>query len=163
MSRFAIEEFRMAVANLTAAYPDLADDTDLLADVLEGETDFHGILSRLVREKREADAMAEACKVIAAEYVERRKRHERRGEASRQLMLEALEIAGQRSVRLPEGSVSIIDPRPSVDVVNVDALPQGYFSIERKADRAAIKAAIEAGEDIPGACLKAGKTSVRIS
>lgn len=150
------------ITNLMTAYPDLAEDGDLRADMLEGETDLHRIVERCLGERLDADSLAKSIKEREADLSERRKRFERKAEAMKRLIKEMMEVADLDKITLPEATLSITSPRTSVNVVDLEALPQGYFKLSRIADKTAIKTALEAGEQIPGAELALGEPGLTI-
>ena len=153
---------RTQINALIAAYPELEEDATLLADALEGETGLHEILTRLIVERREAETMASAIKEREADLVERRKRFERKADGVKKIMLQLMEVAHQDKVVLTEATLSITKPRESVEVLDLDALPQGTFKLQRVADKAALKAMLMAGDIIPGAQLQIGETGLTV-
>jgi hypothetical protein len=58
--------------------------------------------------------------------------------------------------------VSITKPRTRVNITDVNELPQGYFVTERKPKSADIKAALERGDEIPGAELALGDDGLMV-
>lgn len=156
------EVVKAEISRLLASYPEIAEDTQLLADSIEGETGLHKILERALESRQEALTMASAIKEREAALKERRERYERQGDAFKSLMLSLMKHAEQDRVTLVEASLSITKPRSSVVVEDANQLPQGYFSLERVADKKAIKDAIDAGEEIPGAFMQAGETGLTI-
>lgn len=156
------QNVKATVADLLAAYPELAEDEALRLDMIEGETDLHTIVSRALDVRQEAETMVEAIKARAENLAARKARYERQSEAMRKLIKSVMEAAHADKLVLPEASLSIGKAREAVNVLDVMALPQGYFKTERKADKTAIKAALAAGEAIPGAELVLGDTSLTI-
>lgn len=147
---------------LCAAFPELADDEALRADMIEGETGFTEIMSRVLDHEREAKGIVEAIKLRSADLAERRQRYERRADAMRALMLNLMSVADQHRVTLPEATISVSKGRETVEITDLEALPQGYFALERKADKKAIGDALKAGEPIPGASLRMGDASLTV-
>ena len=78
------------------------------------------------------------------------------------LALEALEQMGQKgSVRTPEGTVFVANRAPKVvygESFDVTALDAGFQTVSVKANTAAIKAALQAGQKIDGAALEASRS-----
>ena len=68
----------------------------------------------------------------------------------------------QQKVTLPEATISISKGRETVEVTDIDALPQGFYSLERKADKISILGALKAGEHVPGADLRVGGESLTV-
>lgn len=147
---------------LLGRFPELADDDEFRADVIEGETDLYRLLSKILDEKREADVMVEAIKAREDALKSRRQRYENRAEAYRTLIHDLMESAELAKVTLPEATLSITKARQTVAVDNVDELPQGYYSIEKKPLKSDIKKTLDAGEDVPGARLVTGETGLTI-
>jgi hypothetical protein len=156
------EAVRTQIEALKVLYPEITEDADLLADTLEGETDLDRVLSRLVDFVMEAETMAEAVKARKADMAERQKRLENQGESGRKIIQRLMESANQQKIILPEATISITKPRESVDVTDIDSLPQGFFKTERKAMSREILTALKAGEEIPGASLNPGHSGLML-
>lgn len=156
------QSVKAQIVDLLSVFPELADDEELKLDTLEGETELFAIASRALEARQSALSMAEAIKSRMADLNERKARFEKKSDAMKRLIQSLMEAAGQDKLVLPEASLSIRSGSESVNVTDLDALPQGYFKIERKADKAAIKKAILAGEEIPGAELVLGDDGLTI-
>lgn len=156
------EIVRKQIEALKAIYPEITEDADLLADTLEGETDLDRVLSKLVDFVRDAETMAGAVKARKDEIAERQKRYERQSESGRKIIQQLMEAAQTGKVTLPEATLSILSPREKVNVLNVEELPQGFFRVERKPLSKEILAALKAGENIPGAELVTGDSSLMV-
>lgn len=157
-----IAAFKAQWADLLAAYPELADDEDLRADVLEGETDAHRLVSMMVRRRREAQALASAGKEIRSDQSERIARFERQADGYAALIKTVMQAADLQKLVLPEATVSITKPRTKVEIREVNDLPQGFYAVERRPKPAEIKAALEAGEQVPGAELVLGDEGLMV-
>lgn len=155
-------DLRAAHAALVEAHPDLATDDDFLADVIEGETDTPAIMERLVIERREAMANGEAMDKLAEEYAKLSDRWTMRAESRRKLMGLVLDATGLRKMQTPAGTVSVSAGRVSLVLADDFTPPQGYAITRIEPDKAAIKAALEAGEVMPGASLVTGKPIVQV-
>lgn len=147
---------RAEIGKLIEAYPDLAEDETLRADMVEGETDATRIIERALSERQEAETMAGAIKAREVDLAARRGRFERKSDAMRSLIRSVMQAASLDKLTLTEASLSIAKGRRSVNVVNVDDLPQGFFKTVRQADKTAIKSALERGDAIPGAEMVTG-------
>ena len=82
--------------------------------MIEGETDLHGVLTRALDNKREAETMAAAIDSRIMDLSARRARYERQEKAMRHLIKSIMESCGQTKVTLPEASLSIRDGSVSV-------------------------------------------------
>lgn len=148
------EVVKAEINRLLTVHPDIAEDVELFADTLEGQTGLYEILEKALSARQEADMMVSAIKEREAALEARRKRYEAQSSAYKALMLSLMQHASQDKVTLITATLSISKGRTSVEVDNEDELPQGFFATKKVADKAAIKKAIEAGEAIPGASLK---------
>lgn len=153
---------RAEIDKLIAAYPELAEDETLRLDMIEGETDFTRVLSKAVEARAEKLMMAKAINLRVSDLVDRAVRFERAADGIKSLIHGLMDAAGQDKVTLPEATIFTTKPRTSVNVLNVDDLPQGYFRVKREADKTAIKSALEQGEQIPGAELVLGDAGLTI-
>lgn len=149
-------------ADLVAAYPELAEDEELRADTIEGETDAYRVLGKIVAIERDANSMVLAIGERAKELAERKERYARRKDAMRALLLRLLKAAGLNKVSLPEATVSVGKGRAGVEIVDESLLPDNVVKLKREPDKTAIKAALDAGEDVPGAVLREGQPSVTV-
>lgn len=173
MSKPANDNFLAAdVANLEAefaslltSFPELADDDTLRADVLEGETNFHAVLTRLVNGERDADSLAKAVAGRISDLQARKSRAERRKEAMRSLMFKLLKAAGVPRVPLAEATISIGKKAAAVEIVDEALLPSNVVKITTAPDKKAIAELLKAGTDVPGAKMgEAGEQlSVRVA
>lgn len=151
--RANIADFRAQWHDILEAYPELAEDESLRADVLDAETDFHKLIDSLVKRKLDAREMAAGAKARKQEVGERQSRFERQEAGFDTLIKSLMQFADMQKVVLPEATVSITKPRTTVEIIDVDQLPQGFVRLERTPLKTEIKKALEAGEEIPGAAL----------
>lgn len=151
------------IANLVAAFPELLEDEALKADVVEGQLDVESVMTRVMNHLFEAEEHLAGMKPRFEDLSERKKRWERRKEFCRALAQQVLEASGRSRIELPEATISKSAGKESVEITNVDELPQGTYSTERKPDKKAIGEQLKAGEDVPGARLVMGADGVRIN
>ena len=160
--RANIADFRAQWHDILEAYPELAEDESLRADVLDAETDFHKLIDSLVKRKLDAREMAAGAKARKQEVGERQSRFERQEAGFDTLIKSLMQFADMQKVVLPEATVSLTKPRTKVNVLDVNELPQGFYVVERKPKSAEIKAALEAGEQVPGAELVLGEDGLMV-
>lgn len=137
-------------------------DTETFFDTLDGETDVMDIIGRLIRDREEAKAHAEAAKSLANEYVARARRLNDRASAIATVLGTVLDATGQRKVTHPLGTVSRTAGRMSLNITDETAIPSQLTVTTVKPDTAAIKAQLEAGETVPGAELVRGADGVTV-
>lgn len=149
-----------AIDDMLAAYPELLEDESLRADMLEAETSLPALASKIVRVRGERLAGAEGLNGYIKTLTERRDRMARGADGLKGLLLRLMATAQLPKLTLPEATVSVTPGRSTVSIVDVEELPQGTFTLIRQPDKAAIKAMIDAGEDVPGAALVAGENTL---
>lgn len=151
-----VYELKNTIHSLLAKYPALAEDDELLLDTLEGETDFNRVIDALLYRLSEAQAMQEAINSQIDDLFRRKGRYMAKEAANKSAIQDLLNAAGFRKLERPVATPVVCKGRDKVVVHDVDELPQGYFTTVRKAELKAIKAAIDAGEKIPGAEIVTG-------
>ncbi len=147
---------------LYAEFPDLYEDSELAFDTIDGETPFLEVVQRVLDQRQEAETMADAIKQRETALKERRERYERKSEAMRGMLKWLMQTAKQDKLVLPEATLSMLKPRSSVVVDDLDQLPQGYTRIKKEADKVAIAKAFENGEPVPGAHVVEGEPSLMV-
>lgn len=149
------------IHGLLADYPEIADDPDLKADMLEGSTTAFDVLTRLVDIEREADSHARAAAARISDLGARKQRAERRKEAMRAFMLRIMQSAGIQKAPLVEATISVTKGRESVEIVDEAALPDALVRIERVPDKTLIKEALATGV-VAGARIKMGEPTLSV-
>lgn len=145
-SAYAVQRAMSAAMRVRDMLGD-TDDERLLADALEGATDVFEVVDRLI-ERANADAgLVKAGK-------ERLSRIETRNERTRALIARMLEALELRRLERPLATLSIADARRGVVITDEAELPATY--LRTAPDKAAILAALNAGEVVPGAELGNG-------
>lgn len=127
-------------------------DEEALLDALRPEVpEVDDVLVRLLRAMGEAKANGDAVAERVRDLNARSARAARQAEEYRSAVYAILDALGMTKWRHAEFTVSVSAGRPGVAITDVDALPAGYVRVTRSPDKAAIKAAMEQGEVIPGA------------
>ena len=141
------------------------DDDDLLADAIEGQTDAMEAVSRLLVWLNERGADVEALKTLEADYAARRRRYEEQVKSARAALATFMDATNLRKIERPEGTLSLRDAGPSVTYsadFDPERLPEELRRWKCEADRPAVKAALEAGQTLPGAVLTNGGTTLAV-
>lgn len=164
MKRHEADALRLEIENLIRAFPEIAEDEILRADMLEGSTNLIDVLTDLIRIDEDARAFRDGTKEQQARLKERAERFDRRIEFTRALMMTILNAANLRKCELPEATVYLRNNAPSLmGTPDVDKLPDDLVKIERKADRIKIKEALQAGRAIEGLALSNSPPSVVVT
>ncbi|WP_245319174.1 siphovirus Gp157 family protein [Consotaella salsifontis] len=138
-------------ADLLAAYPELVEDETLRADTIEGETDAHRVLSKIVAIERDANSMMAAVGERVKDLQVRKARYERRKDAMRALLFRLMKAGALSKVNLAEATLSIGKGRASVEIVDETKVPKRFMKVTTTPDKTAIKSALDAGEKVRGA------------
>lgn len=147
---------------LKRSCPELADDADLFASTVEGETDFFRVFDAVVDAFSDAKAMSAAARERSNAILDRARRFEAKAEAMRKLAHALMQSVGKTVIRLPAATVSIRPGVPVVVVEDVSVLPQGFTRTEVTPRREEIRKALAAGEDVPGAYLEATPPTITV-
>jgi hypothetical protein len=148
-----------------AMRPAIGEDDDALADLIEGETDALEAASRLLRWMGERQANSAALKAYEADLAGRRKRLDDGVSTARAALSRFMETVGLTKMERPEATLSLREAGPSVVYAidfNPEGLPEELRRWKCEADRPAVKAALEAGEVVPGATLNNGGTVLTV-
>jgi len=138
-------------------------DEDFIRDTLEGETDLNGLVRAMLVGVGEDEAIANGLKAYAADLAARRERFEQRAKLRRTLICSAMEIAGRRSIETDVGTVTLSDVKPKAVVTDEAAIPSRFFKVPPPAlDLSALTASLRDKEDVPGAHLSNGGSTIRI-
>lgn len=159
MTRYDLTQIAAIAANLRAILGD-DDDEQVFFDTLEGETDVMEIAGRLIARRVEAQASRDAMKAVAQTYSERAKRFDRTADACTAALGKLLDAIGEQKLPHALGTVSRTKPRERAEVYDETAIPSQLC--KRVPDTSAIKAQLEAGEDVPGARLVMGEPGVMV-
>ncbi|MBK8909157.1 MAG: siphovirus Gp157 family protein [Rhodospirillales bacterium] len=138
------------------------DDEAAFLDTLDGETDALDIADELIVRALEADALAEAARAQARDLSARAGRMDARSAAIRAQMLALIDAMGVRKLERPRATLSRRTGTVSVRIVDEAEVPTQLCRVERVPDKTAIKRALEAGENVPGAELGRGPDGVTL-
>lgn len=137
-------------------------DDETFLDTLDGATDALDIADRLIAMTLDAEAMAEAIKAQASDLTARRQRKEAQCDAFRAQMLKVLDATGLKKLERPRATISRRAGSQSVRITDEAAVPSQLCTVKTitTPDKAAIKAQIMAGEDVPGAEIVTGDDGI---
>jgi phage host-nuclease inhibitor protein Gam len=144
----------------------LEPDDDALDDTLDGELSLGDQIHALLRVACENELFAEALDKRITEYKARKDRLSRAAKAIRQHVAEAALEAGLKKLPRPDMTVSFGLSKPAlVGDADPDTLPDALVRTKREINRTAIKAALDAGQDVPGFTISNGRPTctVRLS
>lgn len=143
-----------------------ADDAELVADAIEGETNLLEAISAALDEIDECDVIEAGCKAKAAEFEARGSVAAKRRDRIRAAIEQAMVATEQPSLRLPAATLSITRRPPGLIVTNEADIPARFYvqppAPPPKLDKKALLAALNANEAIPGAGLDNGTVSLTV-
>jgi hypothetical protein len=157
-----IEQIRQQITALLLQYPELGEDEVLRTDMIEGSTDTIEFLNELERRHREAWIIFSGLKVVLADLAKRADRFANQIAGIKQLMHKVLDDANLRKVRLATKTLTIIQGKSKVLVLDETELPEKYWRVHREPDKQRIHMDIEAGIHVPGATLSNSEPYLRI-
>lgn len=103
------------------------EDTQLLLDMIEGETDFFEVVDRMLAERAEDVAMADALKAQVKALNDRKSRFEKRADVTKTLLEQALLIAGLDKVQRPAATLSLAKRPAKVLVETESDIPARFW------------------------------------
>ncbi|MFS2027108.1 siphovirus Gp157 family protein [Massilia sp. CT11-137] len=140
---------------------DTQDDAQAIADTIEAESYPLEVKAQNVAYAiKNLDATASAIKSAEAEMAARRKAIEKRVEHLREYTKTCMEVAGVTKIECPHFALAIKKNPVAVDVFEPALIPAEFMKRPEPPpatpDKAAIKAALQDGHDVPGALLAQG-------
>ena len=156
----------MHLYELTSAYAALqdAEDADAFTQALEDLGDEITVKALgIAAVVRNLEAEAEATRAEANRLYERSNAAKNRRDGLKDYLLRCLDEAGMAQVKDARFTVAVRPSPPSVDVLDMAALPERYLRYKGpEPDRSAIREDLLAGEDVPGAELVTGRKHIVI-
>lgn len=151
-------EYRAAAEKLA----DLDLDAQTIADTLEGLSgDLATKAQNVAFFVRNLEATAAAIKQAEADMAARRKAMENRADSLKRYIFESMTVAGIEKIECPHFRLAIKNNPAAVDVFEPGLVPASFMRTPEPPppapDKTAIKEALKAGQDVPGARLTSGQ------
>ena len=162
MMKLEIAIIEREIAALLAANPELVDDEALRIDMIEGETDTFKVLSKLVRQVGETEAMNEGIDEYREKLRSRQIRLIRRIDALRSLIFRLMSIANIRKAQLPEATLSIKASPRKVIITDEEKIPEPFWRVIREVNKALINSTLKNNESVPGCELSNSEDTLSI-
>lgn len=156
-------EHRQMVDRMMSIYDaDQESDAGVIADTIEAESyPLETKAQSIGYVIKNMEALVAAIKSAEQDMASRRKKVERRIEHLRDYMLTCLGVAGVHKIDGPHFTIAVRNNPPSVDIFNEALLPKEFVTQSPAPppvpNKAAIRDAIKAGVDVPGATLVQSK------
>jgi hypothetical protein len=142
-----------------------ADDAELVADSIEGETSLLEAIEAALAEIDEEEVHIVGLKAKEEAFAERRRKKEAKVERVKALIEQAMMVTEQFSMKLPTATLTLAKRAPSLIVTNEADIPVKFWIEQErpapKLDKKALLAALK-DEQIPGASLDNGSVSLSV-
>lgn len=124
-------------------------DERLFADMLVGETDIDRVVSRIHEQIARDDEILTGIKEREAALKDRKQRIANRRDNAKAFIGRLLRAVYLTKIELPEVTYSVRDGKPSLKIVDAEAVPEELTRIKREPDKAAINEAFEGEAALP--------------
>lgn len=138
---------------------------DMIADTLDGiEGEFSDKAEQLLAIVKNETALSKALKEESKSLSERAKAAENRAENIKQYIAKSLATMDKTKYTAGIHTITVRKPSQTVHIDNADLLPDSYleFVTTTKIDKNLIKEKLKLGEEVPGASIQQGKSSLII-
>lgn len=154
-----------AAKTLKAQLHDLiGGDEQVMADVVEGETNLNEAIDEVVSHLVQDYAALRGLDSMMEDLSKRRERIKQRIDNIRTMIAVALDQAGKKKVEHPAVTLSIRAVAPSVVVVDEAQIPSKFWKpADPKLDKKAVLEHLKNSELIPGTTLNNGSTTLAVS
>ncbi len=164
MTAMTLFEIAREYRHITDVLQDSGCDPQTLTDTLEGEAWPLEVKAQNIGFViRNMEALAASMKEAEKQMAERRKATEKRAAALAEYLKTGMEIAGVSKLETPHFALTIKKNPPSVEVWDEKQIPAEFMRVPAPPpppppapDKTAIKEAIKAGQEVPGALLVQG-------
>jgi len=154
------EAARSLIANVKAL---VGDDEDVVASTVEGETNLLEAIGDAMARLAELNGLMDGVAGMIASLKARGERFERQRDLIRDAIALAMETAEVRKLELPMATLSLKSTPQKVEITDESAIPSEFWKPqEPKLDRRGLLTALKAGEQIKGAVLSNGGSSLQV-
>ena len=148
------DEFDEIYREISEADPDEDFSEEIKERLRKAEGDFEDKLISCVKVLKSLAGEAASCLVESERLTKRARSLARNADSLKDYIKECMVSSGMLRVKSSLFSISIADNPPSVDVFDIDGIPEEFtVDVPRKVSKIDIKLAIERGEEVPGAQL----------
>ena len=139
------EAVRLLLDGMRALFS--GDDTSLVLDTIEGETDLLEAIDAFIAEIDETDVLVTGLREKETQFATRRRSMEERVKRLRSLIEQAMAISEQHSLRRPAATLSLRRIPPDVVVMAEAEVPSEFFIPQPppppKLDKAGLRLALQ--------------------
>lgn len=139
------------------------DDSELLRDMVEGETDFFEAVEKVLRQMDDDSILVTGIRSRMTELEERKRRIEKRIDTARASLEAAMIVSECPPIETALGTVSLKKLPPSLNLIDEVRVPSEFWKrAEPKLDKCAVLAALKDGKSVTGASLTNGGMAIQI-
>lgn len=147
---------------LISEYPELAEDDVCLGDTLEGATDLHEQLFRVLRQVKLLEAEADGVRTYINQLNARAARKDKAATSMRRLVANVMQELGITKLDAPDMTVRLSAGKSRAIVTDAAAVPDDLCKIERTPLLTEIAAKLKAGESVAGCELSNGEPTLTV-
>lgn len=162
INQWTINDLEQSIKALLLDYPELNDDEELKQDMLHGSTKFIEVMEKLLLTMMEKQVLRDALGEFILALRLREATLEKRIAFLRSLMHRLMTATDTKSLDLPAAKLTVKSTPAKVVISDEDVVPVEFFRVKRELNKAAIKAALEDGKEVPGANLSNGGTTIQV-
>ena len=146
---------------LRAEDPEIDERT--LADTVDGLSDLTEILAEIVRAARKDETEAEVVlKGMIADMTERRARFNDRAERRRNMVRDAMERVGMKSLVMPDFTASVRKAPPHVVIIDEALIPATFWEQRPHLRKRELGNDLKDGAQVDGAVLSNAGTTLSV-
>lgn len=142
-----------------------ADDQEIVESAIEGETGLFEAISAALDQIDECEVLETGLKAKEVAFADRRKAVVGRAERLRAAIEQAMVMTEQEKIPLPTATIFLSKRARGLVIENEADIPSQYWVtpvVEPKLDKKALKASLDAGDEVAGASLDNGSVSLNI-
>lgn len=156
-----------AAKALRAALGADADDAELLAGMIEGETSLYELTAQVLDAIDRDQEMIDGIAAREAELKDRKERIRYRQAGRKAKIEQALLIFGERKMELPEATLSLSKRAPKLLITDESAIPSQFWKrgdpvLDKSGLTAHLKALTDADDAVPGCALEPSPDTLTI-
>jgi hypothetical protein len=158
----AAAAYRILREELLKRYPELEEDETALLDTLEGMTSIQDQLAAILRSAKLDEAHLVGLKDYQDQLIERKVDLQLRAARKRKIVLHYMEDIGLKTIVAPDLTATRRAVAPAVIITDDTLVPEKFLRWKSEVDKTEVKAALKAGESVPGAHLSNGGETLAI-
>lgn len=138
------------------------EDAELIADMIEGQTDLLEVIEAALARTLALEELIEGCASAIDKARERKDRFAKQREHLRTAIAAAMDGAGMKRHETALATLSLRATPPKCEIVDESLIPTAYLRTEVTVAKADLLKALKAGEQVPGAVLAEGSVALNV-